>query len=523
MRSIFLAVSLLAGTAMAFGADARELRIGMGSEPSSMDPHYQILAPNELVASHVFESLVTTDPHMRLMPSLATAWHAEGEDSWVFELRPGVTWHDGTAFTADDVAFTIQRAPNVPNSPASYAIYIRDIAETVVEGPLRIRFRTRGPAPGLPALLAQLLIVQRRAAEGARSTDFDSGKAMVGTGPYRFLRSIPGDRITYAANPNHWAGPPAWTGVTVRPITNAGSRVAALLAGDLDLIDAVPPADRARLAREPQVRLAEIESNQVIFLNIDHERDRTPFITDNAGRPLDGNPLRDLRVRRALSLAINRQALADRVMDGSAVPASQMAPAGFYGFNDALRPDPFDPAQARRLLAEAGFPQGFRLTLHGPNNRYINDEKVLQAVAQMYTRVGVTTTVEAMPLNVFFTRAQRREFSLFLTGWGATTGDPSVPLSIVIHTFDDAKRLGNANRGRYSNPAVDAAIERSMTEMDPARREALLQEASELSIRDGAVIPLYVENNVWATRRDTVFMPRADGRTSAIYARPAGP
>ena len=521
MRSVLLATILL--VAMAFDVRARELRIGMASEPSSMDPHYQILLPNERVASHVFESLVTTDAHMRLVPSLATAWHADGEDSWVFELRPGVTWHDGTPFTADDVAFTIQRAPNVPNSPASYAIYTRDIAEAVVEGPLRIRFRTKGPAPALPSLLAQLLIVQRHAAEGARSADFDSGKAMIGTGPYRFLRSIPGDRITFAPNPGHWAGQPAWTGVTVRPITNAGSRVAAILAGDLDLIDTVPPADRARLSREPIIRLAEIESNQVIFLNIDHERDRTPFIMDNAGQPLDRNPLRDLRVRRALSLAINRQALAERVMDGVAVPASQMAPAGFYGFNEALKPDPFEPALARRLLAEAGYPQGFRLTLHGPNNRYINDEKVLQAVAQMYTRIGVTTTVEVMPLNVFFTRAQRRDFSLFLTGWGATTGDPSVPLSVVIHTYDDAKRLGNANRGRYSNAEVDAVIERSMTEMDPARREALLREASALSITDVAIIPLHVESNVWATRPDTVFTPRADGRTSALYARPVTP
>lgn len=521
MRSIFTAAILLGVILQAAPLQARELRIGMGSEPSSMDPHYQILAPNERVASHVFEPLVRTDPHMRLVPGLATAWHAEGDDSWVFELREGVTWHDGTPFTADDVAFTLQRAPNVPNSPASYSIYTRHITSVTVESPTRIRFRTAGPAPSHPALMAQLLIVQRRAVEGARSSDFDAGPAMIGTGPYRFTRWIPGDRVIYAANPTHWAGPPAWSGVTLRPIANAGSRVAALLAGDLDLIDTVPPADRARLSRERNVRLAEIGSNQVVFLNIDHERERSPFIFDNAGRPLDRNPLRDLRVRRALSLAINRQALADRVMDGGAVPASQMAPEGFYGFSDALRPDPYDPQQARRLLAEAGYPDGFRITLHGPNNRYVNDDKVLQAVAQMLTRAGMTASVDTMPLNVYFTRAQRREFSLFLTGWSATTGDPSVPLSIVVHSFDATRQLGNANRGRYSNAAVDRVIEQAMTMMDGMRREALLREASELSIRDMAIIPLYVENNVWATRPDTVFTPRADGRTSAIYAAPA--
>jgi peptide/nickel transport system substrate-binding protein len=515
------AATIMAGLAMAAAPEARELRIGLGSEPSSMDPHYQILHPNEMVARHVFEPLIFMDERMRLAPGLATGWRPDGDDAWVFDLREGVRWHDGTPFTADDVVFTIARAPNVPNSPASYSLYTRQITAIDVEGPHRLRFRTNGPAPSHPALMAQLSIIQRKAAEGATTADFNSGRAMVGTGAYRFGSWRSGDRITYTANPDYWGGAQPWTAVTVRPMVNPGARVAALMAGDLDLIDAVPPADRVRLARTPGVRLAETGSNLVMFLNIDHDRDRSPFIFDNEGRPMDRNPLKDLRVRRAISLAINRAALVERVMDGSAVPASQMAPEGFFGFNPDLRPDPFDIEQARRLLAEAGYPNGFRLTIHGPNNRYVNDDKVVQAIAQMLSRIGIQAQVETMPLNVYFTRASRRDFSLFLTGWSATTGDPSVPLSIVIHTFDDTLRLGNANRGRYSNAAVDRVIRTALTTVDEARREALLREASALSIADKAIVPLYVENYVWATRANTRFTPRADGRTNAIYAAPA--
>jgi peptide/nickel transport system substrate-binding protein len=514
---------ILAGALIASGiaasTQARELRIGMGSEPSSMDPHYQILHPNEMVARHVFEPLVFMDERMRLQPGLATSWEPQGETAWVFALREGVRWHDGTPFAAEDVVATIARAPNVPNSPASYALYTRHITSIDIEGPNRLRFNTSGPSPSHPALMAQLFIIHRRA-QNATTAEFNSGRMMVGTGAYRFVEWRAGDRIAYTANAEYLGGRPAWDAVTVRPTINAGARVAALMAGDLDVIDAVPPADRARLRQNPNVRVAETGSNLVMFLNIDHDRDRSPFIFDTAGQPLARNPLKDIRVRRAISLAINRQALVERVMDGGAVPASQMAPEGFFGFNPELRPDPFDLDTARRLLAEAGYPNGFSITIHGPNNRYVNDDKVVQAVAQMLTRIGIRASVETMPLNVYFTRAQRRDFSLFLTGWSATTGDPSVPLSIVIHTFDDTLRLGNANRGRYSNPAVDQVIRSALTTVDPMRREALLREASALSVRDYAIVPLYVENNVWATRPNTRFRARADGRTNAIYAEP---
>jgi peptide/nickel transport system substrate-binding protein len=519
MQYRILAAAVIAGACLAMPAMARELRIGMGSEPSSMDPHYQILHPNEMVARHVFEPLVFVDERMRLAPGLATSWRPQGEAAWIFELREGVRWHDGTPFTAEDVVATIARAPNVPNSPASYSLYTRHITSIDVESPHRIRFNTEGPAPSHPALMAQLSVIHRSAAT-ASTADFNSGRAMIGTGAYRFAEWRSGDRVSYTANPDYWGGMPAWSAVTVRPMVNSGARVAALMAGDLDLIDTVPPADRLRLSRMRDVRLAETGSNLVMFLNIDHERDRSPFIFDNAGQPMERNPLKDLRVRRAISMAINRAALVERVMDGSATPASQMAPEGFFGFNPELRPDPFDMQAARRLLAEAGYPNGFSLTIHGPNNRYVNDEKVAQAVAQMLTRIGIKAQVETMPLNVYFTRAQRRDFSLFLTGWSATTGDPSVPLSIVIHSYDEQRRLGNANRGRYSNPAVDEVIRSALVTVDPARREALLREGSALSIRDLAIVPLYVENYVWATRPNTRFTPRADGRTNAIYAAP---
>jgi peptide/nickel transport system substrate-binding protein len=225
-------------------------------------------------------------------------------------------------------------------------------------------------------------------------------------------------------------------------------------------------------------------------------------------------------VRQAISKAINRQAIVDRVMEGSAIPAAQLLPDGFFGVSPNLKLDTYDPEGAKKLLAAAGYPTGFKLTLHGPNNRYINDEKILQAVAQMLTRIGIDTSVEAMPQAVFFSRAAKLEFSLMLVGWGSGTGEASSPLKSLLATYDVAKGTGVFNRGRYSNPELDALLERALATIDDAQRETLLRQATEIGIRDLGIIPLHYEVSTWALRKGLAFKANTTQSTLAFDVKP---
>jgi peptide/nickel transport system substrate-binding protein len=226
-------------------------------------------------------------------------------------------------------------------------------------------------------------------------------------------------------------------------------------------------------------------------------------------------------VRKAISKAINRQALVERVMEGEAVPTGQLLPEGFFGYTKNIKPEPYDPEGAKKLLAEAGYPNGFGLTIHSPNNRYVNDAKVAQAVAQMLTRVGIATRVEAIPPATFFPQATEGRFSFILVGWSSGTGEASSPLKALIATPSKEKGFGTANRGHYSNPKVDLMLEDALVTVDDAKREALLQRATELAINDTAIVPLYHQVSLWGTRNGISYVPRTDENTLAHKFRPA--
>ncbi|MFC7734907.1 ABC transporter substrate-binding protein [Roseomonas sp. GCM10028921] len=496
------------------------LRIGIGGAVTSADPHFYNASPNNGLAMHIFDRLVERDAQARLQPGLATSWTPVSETVWEFKLRPGVKWHDGRDFTAEDVAFTIERTPNVPNSPGGFGGFVRSIKRVEIVDPLTVRFHTERPAPLVPTDLAAVAIIAKHV-NGTATEDYNSGKAAIGTGPYKLASYTPGDRTELVRN-DDWFGPKQpWARVSYRFLGNDSGRVAALLAGDIDMIDQVPTSDIARLRRDNRVRVVDVQGLRVIYLFPDFSRDGAPnFATDLNGQKLTKNPFRDLRFRQALSAAINREALCRQIMEGTAQPTGQWLAPGTYSYNPDVKPDAFNPDRAKALLAEAGFPQGLKLTLHGPNDRYPNDSRIIQAIGQMWTRIGVQTAVEAAPWASFSARNARQEFDIRLLGWASTTGEAAYTLVNILSTFDPQNRLGANNNGRYSNPQLDELVARATSTLDDRDREKLLQQGVKMSMDDLAFIPIMQLVNVWAVRRGLDYNARADERSVAMEAKP---
>lgn len=522
MRLLKLTVAALAAALMAVPATvsaAGELTIALASEPSSIDPHFHNLGPNNALARVIFDRLIMPDETQKLRPGLAVSWKPIDDTTWEFKLRKGVKFHDGSPFTADDVVFTFQRAPDVEGSPSSFGTYMKGKQVTRIDDHT-VHIKTERPYPLMPNDMSTFSIVSRKHGEGAKTPDYNSGKATIGTGAYKFVEYLPGDRIVLERNENYWGDKPEWTKVTLKAIKSGPSRVAALLAGDVDLIAQTPTVDIERLKKDPKLTLSQGISNRVIYLHLDHDRDASPFVEAKDGGEIT-NPLKDQRVRMAISQAINRDAIVSRVMEGIAIKAGQLLPEGFFGRSANLKPVQYDPEMAKRNLSKAGVGDGFKLTIHGPNDRYINDAKIAEAVAQMLTKVGIQTDVVTMPRSVYFKRASRGgpngtpEFSFILVGWGSGTGEASSPLKSLIHTYDKSRGFGASNRGRYSNEKVDKLIEDALATVDDAKRQDLLAEATEIAINDGAIIPLHYQVNTWAARKGIKYRARTDEATVA--------
>lgn len=502
---LLLASLCLASPAMA----QKTLNVATGGAFTSIDPHYHNLGPNNIVASHIFSALVRFAPNFEPEPDLAVSWRTIDPLTWEFKLREGVTFSDGTPLTADDVVFSFARIPTVLNSPSSFNFAVKPIAKIDVVDPHTLIFHTTEPQPLMPYNLTSARIVSRKYGEGASTADYNTLKAAIGTGPYRATEAVVGDHIVFRRNETWWDRKPLWDVVNWKLIANDASRDAALQSGDVDIIDQVPTRDVPELKQNPKLVILSAPGQRLIYLFVDTQRDPSPFVTGSDGKPLAKNPLRDVRVRKALSLAINRTGIRDRIMDGFSVPAGQLMPEGASGHDPSLKPDPYDPAQARKLLTEAGYPDGFGLTLHGPNNRYVNDSAVAEAIAQGWTRVGVRTAVDTMPAATFFSRALKADFSIDLTGWASDSGEASSNLIQIFASSNPEKGRGAVLvPSHYANAQLDALIEKAVATIDPTAREALYRQAMREGMADMAAIPIHFQVNVFALRKGLKMLPR---------------
>ena len=515
---LFSTSILIAGAYAPASVEAADLKLGLSADVNSLDPHFFNSGPNNAMASHLFDALVSVDSDGRIAPGLALTWKAINPTTWEFKLRHGVKFHDGSEMTAEDVVFSLERPGLVRNSPGPYTSFTKQITGKQIVDPYTLRLKTATPYGPLPLDMSSIFIISKKAAAQASTEDFNSGKAAIGTGPYKFVQFKRGESVQVARNDAYWGEKSAWDKVTFRMITTGAARMAALLSGDVDAIESIPPADLGKLKSNAKFKLEQKVSWRTLFWHLDHQTRVSPFITDKAGKALPNNPLKDIRVRKAIAMAINRKALTERILEGQAVPASNLVAPGVFGYNEALKVETYDPEAAKKLLAEAGYPNGFAITLHGPNNRYINDEQIVQTVAQFLSKIGIQAKVETQPLAAYFPKASKAEYSMALLGWGSLSGD--FALRTLLGSVNSDTGWGSWNWGKYSNRAMDEQVELSLASVEADKREAFAKKAAALALQDYAVIPLHHQYASWAMRKGLHYKARTDEFTFAHQFRP---
>ncbi|MBX9715570.1 MAG: ABC transporter substrate-binding protein, partial [Burkholderiaceae bacterium] len=497
MRLDLRRLALLMVTLVAGAAQAVTLRVANQGDAQAMDPHALNEALQLSLLGNVYEPLVGRDQKLALTPALATRWSATSSTVWRFELRRGVRFHDGTPLTAADVVFSFQRAAGEGSDMRSYTASIKAVrAAEGTSGDTAIEIETSAPFPILPDVISNVYIMSRAWCEANQATrPVDRRKGIEnaatfkanGTGPFQLKERRPDTRTVLTRFAGYWA--PLSTNVTevvFTPIRNDATRVAALLSGEIDLMEPVPLQDIERVKASAALKVMQGPELRTIFLGMDQQRDELLY-ANVKGK----NPFKDRRVRQAFYQAIDIEAIRARVMRGAATTAALMLGPGVNGYPaDLDRRLPYDPAAARRLLAEAGYPSGFEVGMNCPNDRYVNDARICQAVAANLARIGVRIQLQAEAKVTYFPKILRRQTSLYLLGWTPGTYDAHDVLSALLATPDEQGQ-GQFNLGSYSNARVDALTAAVQSETDPARRHLLIREALALHAKDIGHIPLH--------------------------------
>lgn len=518
---------LFALAACAITAQAATLRWSSQGDYLSADPHAQNEGLNNNVNDHIFERLTARAKDLTLVPSLATSWEAKSPKVWRFHLRQGVVFHDGTPMTSDDVVYSIRRA-QLPSS--NFKVFATPLGTARRIDAHTVEIETALPSPAGVFLenVNSVRIMSKAWCErhGAQKPqDFKTGEETYssrhanGTGPFVLVKRDAEVMTVLRRNPKWWGDAAGRREgnvdeIVYRPIKSDATRMAALISGELDLVLDPPLQDINRLRSDRAIRVVEGPENRVIFLVMDQERDELKY-SNVKGR----NPFKDLRVRQALYHAIDVQAIQRLIMRGMSLPTGSMVPTA------AMSPPQLeqrllqhDPAKAQRLLAEAGYPQGFELGLDCPNNRYVNDERICTALAGMLAKIGIKVRLNAMPRAQFFQKVDQFDISMHLYGWGGAATDPGFTLTPVLHSRD-GKGRGDFNSGRYKDPILDALIQGAEAEMEPVRRRGMMLEALQRVRQQIYVLPLHRQVIPWATRANVKVVHRPDNVVEALWVR----
>ena len=504
-------VALTLGTAV----QAKTFKWSSASDIPTMDIHSQNNALGNGVHASMYDSLVYYNSKtFKPDAQLATEWKQVSPTQVRFSLRKGVKFSDGSPFSADDVVFSLTRAMA---KTSNYAVYAQGIDKVVKVDDNTVDVMLKAPTPTLINQLTELRIMSKAWAEKNKSVEpkdiktqdetFAHRNAM-GTGPYMLKEWQPDQRMVLVANPHYWGKNSGnVTEIVYTPIKAQATRLAALLSGETDFVLDPSPQDLGRLRSNAEMKVMDGVENRTLFLGMDQFRDEL------VGSSVKGkNPLKDLRVRKALYQAIDISAIQRVTLRGLGESTGTLVSPQVNGWTKKADARwPYDAKAAQKLLADAGYPQGFEVDFACPNNRYINDEAVCQAITAMWARVGVKAKLRTLPLVTYFPMIQRYEASIYMLGWGVPTFDALYSLQSLVRSVG-AGGDGNYNVGRYSNPQMDALIERVKVETDLKNRNELIEKALILSHEDVSHLPLYNQVIPWAMKKNIDVVHRADNR-----------
>lgn len=494
---------LLASTAMAENV----LRWTSQGDALTLDPHSQNEGPTITMNGMIYESLVTRDTELTLQPELAESWEA-GADGWTFKLREGVTFHDGAAFTAEDVVFSFERAKH---EASDYKEQAKSVVSVEVIDDYTVKLMTDGPNPILPNQLTSIYMMDKDWSEANNVTapqDFAGEEETFavrntnGTGPFKVVSRAPDELTVMDANPDWWGAgmfPGNIDKIEYRPISNAATRVAALLSGEVDFVLDPPLQDLKRIEAADGLGVTTVAQIRSIFFGMDQGVDQL------RSSDAEGNPFKDVRVREAFNLAIDKAAIQRVVMEGLSFPTGMITPPGVLGNtpeNDVSYG--FDPEKAISLLAEAGYPNGFSIQLDCPNNRYNNDEKICQAAVSMLAKIGIKVSLDAIPKAQHFPKIQKRETDFYLLGWGVPTLDSHYVFSYLLAGD------GSWNASGYDNARVNEISAAITSEIDIAKRTAMIDEAWTIIKEDKPYVPIHHQVLAWGIADNVDIQIAAD-------------
>ncbi|MFK7837587.1 MAG: ABC transporter substrate-binding protein [Sulfitobacter sp.] len=513
------AAILLSTTAL---ASAETIRWARAGDALTLDPHAQNEGPTSALAHQIMEPLVMRDMEGTIVPALATEWSPSeaNPNVWVFKLREGVTFHDGSAFDASDVKFSLDRAMT---EDSDYKELLASVKEVRAVDATTVEIETNGPNPIMPNNLTNMFIMDQTWAEANNAVkvqDYEGGedtfaaKNANGTGPYKLVSREPDVKTVLTINENYWGKdefPMAVTEIVYTPIQNAATRVAALLSGEVDFIQDVPVQDLERVAGTDGLDVRTAPQNRVIFFGMNSGDE--DLKNDN----VEGkNPFADVRVRQAMSMAINRDAIQKVVMRGQSAPAGMIAPPFVNGWNEAMdSSSKTDVEAAKALMTEAGYGDGFSITLNCPNDRYINDEAICQAAVGMYAQIGVTVNLDARPKAQHFPLINTFETDFYMLGWGVPTYDSEYIFNFLVHSRDE--KYGSWNGTRFSNAEMDAKIEALASETDLEKRNGMINEIWEVVQSEALYVPIHHQVLNWGMKSGVDTIVAADDTAKFKY------
>jgi len=495
---ISLFVAAFIGALMGFpggASGASSILIGVDTPPRTMNPHGSDADANLQVMANIFEGLLQRKaPDGRLVPALAERYEHPDLVTWKLYLRKGVKFHNGNPFTAQDVKFSFERLSNPDVS--EFVNTGKSIASIEVIDDYTVVIKTKTPTPWFANNLHQLYMMDKESTEGRDPGEVETKP--IGTGPYKFVEWVKGSYVKFVANEDYWEGAPPIKNVELRPIVESSTRFAALASGQVDMVSGVPVELYEKVVKDKNLEVVKIPARRSIFL---------PF----GNKP--GTPMADIRVRKAMYMAINEDEIIEKIMRGHASPAAQIPDPPTIGYNPALERLPYNLEMAKKLMKEAGYEKGFEVTLTGPNDRYIMDEQIAEAVAKYLAKIGIKVKLDVKPKSIFFPEVSQGKLEFYLIGWFDGTFDMGRSYLKLIHTRDMEKGFGEFNGANFSDPEIDALLESTAGMVDQEKRKKVLQDLNRMAMVDKiAVIPLHYQVDLYAIQKGKgiKFTPRPD-------------